>query len=50
MIVRGIAYELSSKDGKSTTRREVEELRTNHEETDTKIVVYSIYGSNNKYK
>ena len=50
MIVRGIAYELSSKDGKSTIMRVVEELRTNHEETDTKIVVYSIYGSNNKYE
>ena len=47
LIVRGTAYELTSDDGRTMKKREIEELRTNQEESDTKMILYSIYGSQN---
>ena len=49
LIVRGTAYELTSDDGRTMKKREIEELRTNQEESDTKMILYSIYGSQNGY-
>ena len=43
LVVAENAIELTSNDGKRVTRREVLDLRSNQEETDTRVVLYSIY-------
>ena len=49
LIVRGTAYELASEDGQKMKRQEVLELRTNHEESDTKIILCALFAFHKGY-
>ena len=50
MLARNHAYELTSKDGESVQKTEVLELMSDQEETDTRVVIYAMYGSSKGYK
>ena len=50
MVVEGQAFELSSRDGISVQKKEIEEIRSNQEETDTRIVLYAAYGARQQFK
>ena len=49
MIVQGRAYELSS-DGNKVQKKEIYEIASNQEESDTRIALYAEYGAKLKYK
>ena len=49
MIVQGRAYELSS-DGNKVHKKEIYEIASNQEESDTRIALYAEYGGKLKYK
>ena len=44
-----MAYELRSDNGDGVIKTEIEEIRTNQEESDTKVILYSIYASQMGY-
>ena len=45
VIAGNSAYELTSKDSLTVDKTEMCELKSNQEETDTRVVLYSIFGS-----
>ena len=49
-MVEGVAYELTSNDGETVERKEVHEIRSNHEESDTRMILYAAYGAKLEYK
>ena len=50
LICEGRAYCLSSEDGKTTLKTEIRSLASTQEETDSRVVLYCIYGKENGYK
>ena len=50
MVVQGQAFELTSRDGVTVKKKEIPELRSNQEETDTRVILYAEYGAKQKYK
>ena len=50
LIVEGVAYQLTSVDGQSVNKEEVHELRSNQEETDTRVILYLFYAKEHHYK
>ena len=50
VVVKGSAYLLTSPDGIKTDMREISELRSSQEETDTRIVLYAIKAAADNYK
>ena len=49
-MVEGYAYELTSYDGETVEKRELHEIRSNQEESDTRMILYAAYGARLKYK
>ena len=49
VIVKNRAYELMSVNGCTVQRREIVELMSTHEETDTRVVIYAMYGEKEGY-
>lgn len=49
LICEGKAFELSS-NGEEVLKREVPEIESNQEETDTRVVMYCFHAKNNGYK
>ena len=47
---KGSAFLLTSCDGKKTEMREIHELKSSQEETDTRIVLYALKGAADGYK
>jgi len=43
LICEGTAYQLTSEDGKTTEKTEIETLRSSQEETDSRVVLYCMY-------
>ena len=43
LICEGTAYQLTSEDGKTTDKKEIETLRSTQEETDSRVVLYCMY-------
>ena len=50
LVVHGKAFELSSCDGETVTKEEVYMLRSNQEETDSRVILYADYGAKKAYK
>ena len=50
IICEGAAYQLTSEDGQSTATMEIETLRSSQEETDSRVVLYCMYGKNKGYE
>ena len=50
LIVEGAAYHLTSEDGKTTEKTEIESLRSTQEETDSRVVLYCMYGKDKGYQ
>ena len=49
VVARNTAWELSSSDGKTVRKIEIPELKSNQEESDTRVVIYSTYGATKGY-
>ena len=50
LISEGVAYELTSGDGTTMNKIEIESLRSTQEETDSRVVLYCKYGKENGYQ
>ena len=50
LICEGRAYCLSSEDGRTTLKTEIRSLASTQEETDSRVILYCIYGKENGYK
>lgn len=50
LIVRGEAFQLTSVNGDRVTKIEIPELRSDQEESDTRVVLYAVYAAKNGYK
>ena len=49
VVARNTAWELSSSDGQTVKKVEIPELKSNQEETDTRVIIYASYGATNGY-
>ena len=47
--MRGRAFQLTSTDGYKVTKVEIFELKSDQEESDTRVVLYAAYGVENGY-
>jgi len=50
LICEGTAYQLTSEDGETTEKKEIETLRSTQEETDSRVVLYCMYGKDKGYQ
>ena len=50
LVVEGVSFQLSSSDGQSVQQEEIPHLRSNQEETDTRVVLYLLYAKEHGYK
>ena len=49
VILEGKAYQLESNDGRVIQKTEVDSLASAQEETDSRIILYTMYGRDNGY-
>ena len=49
LIVQGQAFQLTSEDGVSVKKQELHHLRSNQEESDTRILLYAAFGCSQEY-
>jgi len=49
-ICEGTAYQLTSEDGKTTEKKEIETLLSTQVETDSRVVLYCMYGKEKEYQ
>ena len=50
LVVEGVSFQLSSSDGQSVQQEEIPGLRSNQEETDSRVVLYLLYAKQHGYK
>ena len=49
VIAKDTAFKLSSNDGLNVEKTEIHELKSNQEETDSRVIVYSLFGAERGY-
>ena len=50
LVVEGVSFQLSSSDGQSVQQEEIPGLRSNQEETDSRVVLYLLYAKEQGYQ
>ena len=50
LVCEGTAIQISSEDGASTQRKDIVDLKSSQEETDSRVILYSMYGQETGYE